>query len=100
MKHQISEKGSNRNKIMKRKRKRRRKSESSYFVDDDDLLLEIFVRIPDIRSIIRCGAVCKNWFSLINSPHYYHTREYDSNPCPCPYPLPLSLSLKIIMILE
>ncbi|PON95614.1 F-box domain containing protein, partial [Trema orientale] len=82
MKHRISEKCSNRIRNMKKKRKRRRKSES-YFVDDDDLLLEIFVRIPDIQSIVRCGAVCKNWFSLIKSPDYYHKRiQFQSLPLP------------------
>ncbi|PON64150.1 F-box domain containing protein [Parasponia andersonii] len=39
-------------------------------ITTDDLLVEIFIRLPDIRSVIRCGAVCKRWFSLITSIHF------------------------------
>lgn len=29
------------------------------------------MRLPDYRSIIQCGTVCKRWFSLICSPEYF-----------------------------
>ena len=31
----------------------------------DDLLVEIFLRFPTGRSVMRCAAVCKRWSSLV-----------------------------------
>ncbi|PON98048.1 F-box domain containing protein [Trema orientale] len=48
---------------------------------DDDLLVEIFIRLPDLQSVVRCGAACKRWNSIINSNHYRHQellREVES----------------------
>ncbi|PON96520.1 F-box domain containing protein [Trema orientale] len=36
----------------------------------EDLLLEIFLRLPNRRSLIRCRTVCKRWFSLLSPPHF------------------------------
>ena len=30
----------------------------------DDLLQEIFIRLPDSRSVILCSSVCNRWFSV------------------------------------
>ena len=50
-----------------------------------DLLLEVFIRLPDSQSTMRCGLVCKHWFSVISSidfqtkkiqQHLYITNTY------------------------
>ena len=33
----------------------------------NDVLLQIFVRLPDVQSVVRCSAVCKRWSSLISN---------------------------------
>ena len=40
-----------------------------------------------MRSVIRCSAVCKYWFSLINSPDYYHKRigSQSESSLPCTF---------------
>ena len=53
----------------------------------DDLLLEIFVRLPDCKSIIQCSIVCKGWWYVISYQkydfirtrfvdHYQHKQQY------------------------
>ncbi|PON54877.1 F-box domain containing protein [Trema orientale] len=37
----------------------------------DDLLFEILIRLPNPRSLIQCGAVCKRWFSLVSRSEYF-----------------------------
>ncbi|PON59870.1 F-box domain containing protein [Trema orientale] len=32
----------------------------------DDILLEILLRLPEARTVIRCSSVCKRWFSLVS----------------------------------
>ena len=39
----------------------------------DDLLREIFIRLSDCQTAIRCSAVCKSWSSLIRSPDVVHS---------------------------
>lgn len=34
----------------------------------DDILMQILVKVPCSKSILRCTSVCKPWYSLINSP--------------------------------
>ncbi|KAF4351172.1 hypothetical protein F8388_024203 [Cannabis sativa] len=41
----------------------------------DDVLSQIFIRIHDCRSLLRCTAVCKAWFSIINSDHFRHQKQ-------------------------
>ncbi|KAG5551593.1 hypothetical protein RHGRI_009864 [Rhododendron griersonianum] len=52
----------------------------------DDIICNILVRIPDIKSIIRCNHVCKMWRKLILQP--YFTKSHSSRGSP-----PLSLML-------
>ncbi|KAF4352345.1 hypothetical protein G4B88_000948 [Cannabis sativa] len=50
------------------------------------ILVEIFVRINDFRSLVQCRLVCKYWFSLINSNQYrqrkiiYHYNTQSKSP--------------------
>ncbi|KAM6578856.1 hypothetical protein CsatB_030693 [Cannabis sativa] len=41
-----------------------------------DLLVEIFIKLNDITSIIRCKSVCKIWFSTLNSTYYRHKKLF------------------------
>ncbi|KAM6581654.1 hypothetical protein CsatA_005428 [Cannabis sativa] len=41
----------------------------------NDILIEIFVRLKDISSLIRCRLVSKHWFSLINSKEYSYAKQ-------------------------
>ncbi|PON93299.1 F-box domain containing protein [Trema orientale] len=46
----------------------------------DNLLQEIFLRLPDKRSLIQCSIVCKHWFSLLSDPQFiraFHERSPD-----------------------
>ncbi|KAF4396098.1 hypothetical protein G4B88_020735 [Cannabis sativa] len=36
----------------------------------DDLLNEILIRLPDSKTIARCGLVCRRWWELIHSQHF------------------------------
>ena len=40
----------------------------------DDILLEIFLRLPNYRSVIQSSLVCKRWFSLI-----FNSKNFDPN---------------------
>ncbi|KAE9456301.1 hypothetical protein C3L33_11804, partial [Rhododendron williamsianum] len=52
----------------------------------DDIICSILVRIPDIKSIIRCNHVCMTWRKLILQP--YFAKSHSSRESP-----PLSLML-------
>ncbi|PON69297.1 Proteasome assembly chaperone [Parasponia andersonii] len=41
------------------------------FVVTDDVLLEILLRLPDAKTVIRFGSVCKRWFSLVSRSEYF-----------------------------
>ncbi|CAL1362773.1 unnamed protein product [Linum trigynum] len=43
----------------------------------DDLLLQILIRVPELRSAFRCKSVCKRWNSLISDP--YFSRRFSSH---------------------
>ncbi|KAG5551603.1 hypothetical protein RHGRI_009872 [Rhododendron griersonianum] len=36
----------------------------------DDIICNILLRIPDIKSIIRCKRACKKWHNLILQPYF------------------------------
>ena len=51
----------------------------------DDLLLEIFLRLSDAPSTIRCSTVCKRWRSLVSAPQFvcsFARRRRSSGPLP------------------
>lgn len=65
--------------IRKNNKKKKIIFNTHILITNDDLLLEIFRRIPDTRSVTRCSLVCKHWFSLINSPHYTQLKQESSS---------------------
>ncbi|XP_058210483.1 F-box protein At3g07870-like isoform X1 [Rhododendron vialii] len=52
----------------------------------DDIICNILVRIPDIKSIIRCNHVCKTWRKQILRPYFAKSHSSRGSP-------PLSLML-------
>ena len=52
----------------------------------DDLLLEIFTRLPNSRTVCHCTAVCRRWRSVISHPQFvsmfkrHHQKRQQSPP--------------------
>ncbi|PON76165.1 F-box domain containing protein, partial [Parasponia andersonii] len=66
-----------------------RRNNKGGFISDDDIAVEIFFRLPDRKSEVNCSAVCKRWFSIINSVHFRNKKlqrhQSQSQPLPCTF---------------
>ncbi|KAF4400242.1 hypothetical protein G4B88_019451 [Cannabis sativa] len=69
--------------IKKRRAEHKEKEEAmaAMMLISDNILSQIFIRIHDCRSLLRCTTVCKAWFSIINSDHFRHEKQKQSKPC-------------------
>ncbi|KAM6595313.1 hypothetical protein CsatA_005837 [Cannabis sativa] len=57
--------------VMKKAKSNLSESESIMSVmNNEDLLLEILIRLPDFKNVIKLSSVCFKWHSLSHQPHF------------------------------